>query len=425
VTLPADRAQRTAWFTVAGLVTAAGLTWLVIRPGTADLQGVGLKRLLQEERTWRHELWLEGSHLNEQELWQIQETLASRVGISTASMKSLLRRAANAKDATYRADGYLLAGSTTLAAAIAGEIAAWHQDASADRARWLHRRADALWREASEDTAAVLQEALRLLDPPDSDSLLRRDVLMDLASWHWHRALFRPEDPRHELTQGLTAIEALLDPPPSPLSADELTAAHRLRGQLHLRLACLETPRDTQHLAQAATAFEQALTTASRPTRPPVWAALHHDLGRTHLEQGRFASAAEAFRQALEVRDAKVSSAGNVDVRVLERRLTERLQSLAFLALAETRLAAVATDPVARDALGASARRNIAAVHGMTLPGDDGPAWIVAQLALLLTQQASRDPAAEDTRRAALTHYPHDQAGEPGVPPVEAFAPPP
>lgn len=394
--LPVDPAKRTALLTVSGLLLALALILMVFRPSDEESRGIGLTRVLQDERVWRHQLWLEGAHINELDLWQIQETLAVRVGLSTSGLKGLLRRAVNAKDASYRAHGYLLAGNTLKASEIAAQIAVWHQKNSpaspAEQAFWLHRRADALWRGLLEDPSPSLREALTVIG--EDHPLLRQELLIDLSSWHWARANFRPEDPRAELENGLAALDQLLGITPA-----DLTAIHRQRGQFHLKLAALETPRTPAALQAAVAAFELALSTASRRDRPAVWAAIHHDLGLAQLEQSQPAAAAESLQQALEVRGIKVDTSARVDVRVLERRLSERLDSLAFLALAQARLGQ--TEP---------AMKLIAEVHGMTLPEDSGAAWFVAQCARIALHQLPED------RQKALEHYPADQADAPGVP---------
>lgn len=404
--LPVDPAKRTALLTVGGLLLALALILLVFRPSDDESRGVGLTRVLQDEKLWRHQLWLDGEHINELDLWQIQETLAVRVGLSTTGLKGLLRRAVNAKDASYRAHGFLLAGNTFKAAEIANQIAVWHQKNPAsrpvDQAFWRHRQADALWRGTLEDPSGSLRDALAL-SGKDSPQLLR-DLLMDLASWHWARANFRPEDPRAELKSGLAALDQLLtltDPAHSPA---DLTAIHRLRGRFYLRLAAQESPRDPAALGAAVAAFDLALGTASRESRPTVWAAILHDRGLAQLDQGQSAAAADSLQQALEVRGIKVDTRARVDVRLLERRLTERLDSQAFLALALARLGQAE-----------AAKDLIAEVHGMTLPEDSGVAWFIAQCARWQLERLPED------RQKAIDHYPIDQADTPGVPSQESL----
>jgi hypothetical protein len=407
--LPADPAKRTALVTVGGLVLALALILMLFHPSEEEARGIGLTRVLQDEQLWRHQLWLEGEHINELDLWQIQETLAVRVGLSTSGLKGLLRRAVNAKDASYRAHGYLLAGNTFKASEIAAQIAQWHQKNApanpAEQAFWLHRRADALWRGTLEDPVPSLRQALALIEKRDLGH--QRRLLSDLASWHWARANFRPEDPRAEMELGLAALNQWLTIAEPSLSQAEQTAALRQRGQFQLRLAALEEPRDPTALQAAVADFEQALNTASRDERPAVWAALQHDLGLAHLDLGQASAAAEHLSLALEVRGVKMSSSARVDVRLIERRLAERLQSEAFLALAQ-----------ARTGQTEAALERVAEVHGMTLPEDPGHAWFIAQCALVALHQS---PTA---RQKALEHYPLDQAQEPGVPAQASLASP-
>jgi tetratricopeptide (TPR) repeat protein len=408
--LPVDPASRTALFTVGGLLLVLALLLLLFRPSGEEARGIGLSRVLQEEERWRQQLWVEGEHINELDLWQIQETLAIRVGLSTSGLKGLIRRAVNAKDAGYRAHGYLLAGNTLKAAEIAGQIAKWHgkQPAAAwsDQAFWLQRRADALWRGTLEDPSPVLQQALALVEQGASaenagDSAAWRQVIWrELAAWHWARANFRPEDPRAEIQQGLKALEQWLSSQDEAMTPAEQTAVHRLRGRFLLRLAAMEAvPGDSAVWQSAAAAFEQALRTASRAEFPSVWAALQHDLGLAWLELGQFSAAADAFRQAMEIRGGSLNASARVDVRVLERQISERLQTQAFWALA-----------LARQGQNEAAMELVTTVHGMTLPEDRGHAWFIAQCARLAVQDLPAD------RQKALEHYPVDQAQEPGVP---------
>ena len=91
---------------------------------------------------------------------------------------------------------------------------------------------------------------------------------------------------------------------------------------------------------------------------------------------------------------------------MIERRLTERLQTLACLALAE-----------AKGGMLEAARGHAEAVHGMTLPEDGGMPWITAQAALVEEAKARGERArVEVLCREAVRSYPVDLAGEPGVP---------
>ncbi len=412
--LPADSAKRAALLCAAALLAVLLLILLVFRPAEG-LPGIGLARLLLEEKQWRAELWLEGSHINELEPWLIQETLAGRMGISTGGYKGLTRRAVNAKDPAYRAEGHLLAGNTALAAELAGSLASG-QSPAAERARWRHRRADALWRGTLEDPAPELRAALAEL--PAGEKAARRELLADLASWHWFKANFRPEDPAGEFDQALAALTELeqnASPEPRPAW---VAALHRLRGRCLLRRACLAEKRDPAALAAAAEAFERALAAAEDPgLRPEVRTAILHDLGLSQLERDEFELAARAFREVVEASSGgKAGAVTQFEVLALERRVTTRVNAQAFLALALVRQAeSVETAP--RQALLDEAAGLVAAVHGMTLPDEDGPAWITAQAALIGCRHLANDEAgAGVARQLALQHYPHTQAGEPGVP---------
>jgi hypothetical protein len=136
------------------------------------------------------------------------------------------------------------------------------------------------------------------------------------------------------------------------------------------------------------------------------WAAVQHELGVALLEKGDWAGAVKHLELALKVRDGKVGGGGRVDVRVIERRLTERLQTLACLALAE-----------AKGGMLEAARGHAEAVHGMTLPEDGGMPWITAQAALVEVARVRGERArVEVLCGEALGSYPVDLAGEPGVP---------
>ena len=401
--LPDEPAKRAAWLAVGVLVVGMGVVLAMFWRGDEGVHGMGLARVLQEEGKWRKELWVEGAHFNERELWEIQETLAVRVGISTAGLKGLVRRAANAKDAGYRAEGQLLAGNVEVAAVLAGQMADWQGregEGAVERARWLRRRADASWRGQLEDAGMVLREALEVLG--DGDARLRGELLEDLAGWHWERVLFRPEEPLVEMERGLEAVGQLLAMK-AGRTVDEVGAAWRLRGRFLLRRACLAELRDGLALEQAVVAFEEALRGMSEGER---WAAVQHELGVALLEKGDWAGAVDALGLALKVRDGKVGGGGRVDVRVIERRLTERLQTLACLALAE-----------AKGGMLEAARGHAEAVHGMTLPEDGGLTWITAQAALVEVAKARGEgERVEVLCREAMRHYPLDQVGEPGLP---------
>lgn len=401
--LPSDPAKRAAVLAVGGLVVGLGVVWLMFGRGDDVARGMGLARVLEEERRWREELWVKGEHINERELWEIQETLAVRSGISTAGLKGLLRRAVNAKDAGYRAEGHLLAGNAEVAAVLAAQMAIWQgqqQDGTVESARWLRRRADALWRGQLGDAGVVLREALGVLG--ERNAGLRGELLEDLAGWHWERVLFRPEDPVAEMEQGLGAVEALLAMK-AGRSADEVSAAWRLRGRFLLRRGCLAEVRDGAALEAAVIAFGEALQGMHEGE---VWAAVQHELGVALLEKGDWTGAVGPLELALKVRNGKIEGGGRVDVRVIERRLTERLQSLACLALAE-----------AKGGMHEAAQGHAGAVHEMTLPEDGGMPWITAQAALVEVARALGDSeSVKALCRDALESYPLDQSGEPGVP---------
>lgn len=414
--LPADTARRAALASVGGLLALLLIVVLLFQPG-ATPPGIGLTRLLLEEKNWRAELWLEGGHINEQEPWRIQETIAARAGISTGVLKGLTRRAVNAKDPAYRIEGHLLAGNLALAAELAGRFAS-QQPRPELRAHWRHRRADALWRGGLEDPAAELNAALR--DLPKKDALAKecRSLLQDLASWHWTKANFRPEDPAAELDKALDALADLAKIAPPKAGPAWLTALHRLRGRCLLRRACLTPDRDQATLAEAAAAFEQALATAREPgVSAEVLLAVQHDLGLTLLELREAATAAALFEEIVRSLEASRDRAvTQFEVRALERRLTARLNAQAFLALALARQLPRVEEPAQREALLSRVQELVKAVHGMTLPDEDGPAWITAQSALALAFTFCGDAAAESARQRALQHFPRVLAGEPGVP---------
>ncbi len=414
VTLPADPAKRAAFLSVGGLLAALLLILLIFRPAEGP-PGIGLTRLLLEEKNWGAELWLEGAHLNEQEPWRIQETLSARAGISTGVYKGLTRRAVNAKDPAYRIEGHLLAGNTALAAELARQFAA-RQTQPEVRAHWRHRQADALWRGGLEEPAAVLNACLQDLPQGDVHANARRAVLQDLASWHWTKANFRPEDPAAEFDQALIALAGLEKIAPQKASPAWLAALHRLRGRCLLRRACLTPERDQSALAEAAAAFERALVSARQPgVAAEVLTALLHDLGLSRLELGDPAAAARAFDEVLGSLQGGRSGVTQFEVRALERRVTARLNAQAFLALALTRQAQAESAP--REPLLIRVRELVKAVHGMTLPDEDGPAWITAQVALAYAARLAGDvTAAESARQHALQHYPYALVSEPGVP---------
>jgi hypothetical protein len=161
--------------------------------------------------------------------------------------------------------------------------------------------------------------------------------------------------------------------------------------------------RDGVALEQAVVAFDETLRGMSEGER---WAAVQHESGVALLEKGDWTGAVERLGLALKVRDGKVGGGGRVDVRVIERRLTERLQTLACLALAE-----------AKGGMLEAARGHAEAVHGMTLPEDGGLPWITAQAALVEVARARGERArVEALCGEAVGSYPVELVGEPGVP---------
>ncbi len=411
MTLPVDPAKRVALLCAAGLLAALLVILLIFRGGEGP-PGIGLLRLLLEEKTWRTELWLEGAHINELEPWRIQESLAARAGISTGVYKGLTRRAVNAKDPAYRVEGHLLAGNFALAAELAEQLAA-QQTQPAERARWRHRRADALWRGGLSDPASSLNAALDGL--PEGDSPARRGVLADLASWHWLKANFRPEDPAAEYHLALAALARLEKITPPQATPAWRTALHRLQGRCLLRRACLNAERDLPAIEEAAKAFEQALSTAAAGSETRL--AVLHDLGLCHLELEQPEAAEACFAEIVTALASGKTGSTEFDVRALERRVTARLNAQAFLAWARARQAAAEMDATRRQALVAETRTLVTAVHGMTLPDEGGAPWITAQAALALIEAVEKNAdAAKVARELALNHYPAAQAGEPGVP---------
>lgn len=399
---------------VGGLIGVLVVVLLIFRPAEGP-PGIGLARLLMEEKNWRAELWLEGTPLNEQEPWRIQETLAARAGISTGVYKGLTRRAVNAKDPAYRVEGHLLAGNTELAAELARQLALPPTEPEW-RAHWRHRRADALWRGGLEDPTGELKAALLDLPPSDTFANQRRLLLQDLALWHWTKANFRPEDPAAEFDRALSALAELEPLTPPKTSPAWLTAFHGLRGRCALRRACLTSERDRLALNEAAEAFGRALETAREPgVSAEVLVGVLHELGLAELELGDALAAVGLFEEVVNRLQGGQAGRSQFEVRALERRVTARLKAQAFLALACARQAAKATEQ--RQALSARVRDLVKAVHGMTLPEEDGPAWWVAQVALTQVLELEGNAAgAESARRHALEHYPRALITEPGVP---------
>ena len=419
VTLPVDPAKRAAVFSVGGLGVVLVILLLVFRPAEGP-PGIGLARLLLEENQWRAELWLEGAHLNEQEPWRIQETLAARAGISTGVYKGLTRRAVNAKDPGYRAEGHLLAGNTELAAELARQLAA-QQTLPELRAHWRQRRADAQWRGGLDDPSGELNAAL--LDLPEGDGVAseRRSVLEDLALWHWSKANFRPEDPAAEYEKALVALAKLEKITPANASPAWVVALHRLRGRCLLRRACLTVERDRAALNASSEAFGRALETAREPgVSEEVRVGLLQEFGLAELELGDAMAAMGLFEEAVNRLQGGQAGVTQFEVRALERRVTARLNAQAFLALATARQAQAHSGTEQRVAGLARVRELVKAVHGMTLPDEDGPAWWVAQVALAEALQLEGETdAAATARRLALEHYPRALATEPGMPALE------
>ncbi|MCB1228469.1 MAG: hypothetical protein KDK99_21860 [Verrucomicrobiales bacterium] len=404
------------------LLTLVGLAWW-LRPHDDGIpQGMGLSRLLWEEERWRQQDFQKGIALNDTPLWEIQEGLAVRAGITTAGVKGLVRRAVNASDLTYQAEGRLLAGNLDLAAALFEKIASTPTLPPETRAHAWHRRADALWRIGESGVPVALHHALDLLPPHAAES--RRIIEADLALWHWGLANFHPENIAAELQGAQAALHRwlALTPPADPAAQTAAqTAARWLLGRVQLRQACLPgtAPAETDpQLLQARETLTTALSIASEESQPTVWAAIHQDLGRAWLEtrlrhpdspDAVVLTAAEHFRQALTQRTGLSAPTAFADVRDLERRASEHLESTAFLALT----LALGPDPASAAKFADETLRSVVAT-------DPGPSWLLATLAHALVEKAAHTglptAAARSEAAAALKFYPFDQIGQPGVP---------
>ena len=406
-------AQRLTVRVIATLVVVlTAIAWWLI-PAEEPVGQMGLARLLQEESQWRLDAFDQGQSINRFELWEIQEEIALRADITPAGVKGLARRAANAADTRYKAEGQLLAGNLEVANTYfqqlidsAPTIQVYTAD---DVARWHQRRADAFWRGGFGDTANELKLALK--SAPAENDPLTRTLLGDLALWHWDRATFRPESPAQELSAALAAIDAWLRLSEGGTAAS-LTAAHRLRGQILLRHACLPDQTDPGTLlAESLSAFDTALTHASAEKDPNVWAALHHDRGRALLQQLPGTGTEEtvtAFQKALAERPAKVASGMFVDVRRLERDLNHHIETASCLAYALSLM----PDPDAE-----AITEQTTSVLNLVVADDPGYGWLLARMALLrLDLHRGVTPETLQHATAALRHYPLDQIGEPGVP---------
>ncbi|MCB1211935.1 MAG: hypothetical protein KDK97_21620, partial [Verrucomicrobiales bacterium] len=197
---PRDPAIGRAW-AVAVFLFVALLVALAVLYSSAPKKetGIGLSRLLQEEELWRIEQRRQGRSINDRDLWEIQEEVAWRSEISREGVKGLVRRAANARDQAFRAEGLLLGGTLDAAAALNLRLAnqAPNPFTPEEIARLYRRTADAEWRGEFGDPAAHYHQAIEALK--NSQPQLRRDLWMDLALWHWSRANFFPEDLNAEL----------------------------------------------------------------------------------------------------------------------------------------------------------------------------------------------------------------------------------
>lgn len=415
---PRETARGKAW-AVALFLVGALLIALAILYSSAPkkVTGIGLSRLLQEEELWRIEQRRQGRSINDRDLWEIQEEVAWRSEISREGVKGLVRRAANARDQAFRAEGLLLGGTLEPAAALNLRLATQQPSPfqPEEIARLYRRTADAEWRGEFGDPATHYHQAIAALK--DSQPGLRRDLWMDLALWHWSRANFFPEDIAAELRAGLAAATEAAELGPVPPA--EAAAIFWLQSSFYLRLALVES--DTEQLDAAQNAILAAANSVDSATAAEFNATIQHTLGLVFYEQGQrqqqptaWPSAVAAFSKALETRTGKIGS-GKVDVRIAERRLTERAESLAARALT------LATMPGTQDEA-RSALRDARGALELTLPDDPGPAWIMAQQAEILASLRLQSDGTDTTAAAlnaanlALDQYPLELANHAGVP---------
>lgn len=417
-----------------GLLLAAVLLGLALffQQYSSKPQGIGLSRLLHEEEQWRTEQRRIGRSINEVDLWEVQEEVAWRSEISREGVKGLVRRAANARDQAFRAEGLLLGGTLEPSAALNLRLATQAPNPfNAEEIAQLYRRAaDAEWRGNFGEPAAHYLAAITALQ--NSQPQRRADLWMDLALWHWSKANFFPEDRAAELHAGLNAVTSSLalratDPTkPDP----EVAAAQWLRGNFLLHLAVLESDRNA--VLDAGAAFTLALNNVDTTRRPEFRATILHDQGLAFLEQTRTGTeqagrteAIGCFTEALKIRNGKLGT-GKVDVRIAERRLTQRAESLAARALA------LASPDAPPDDL-KSALRDARGALELTLPDEPGPAWIQSKVAELIatvklyhdstlsngTKKQEDKATVEEIFKIgaeALDHYPQELSKNPCVP---------
>jgi hypothetical protein len=203
---PRDPAIGRAWAVGLFLLVALLVALAVLYSSSPKREtGIGLSRLLQEEEIWRIEQRRQGRSINDRDLWEIQEEVAWRSEISREGVKGLVRRAANARDQAFRAEGLLLGGTLEPAATLNLRLATQQPNPfqPAEIARLYRRAADAEWRGDFGDPATHYHQAIAALN--NTQARLRRDLWMDLALWHWSRANFFPEDLAAELHAGLAA----------------------------------------------------------------------------------------------------------------------------------------------------------------------------------------------------------------------------
>lgn|GEM_PF-5318367 len=416
---PRDPAIGRAWAVGLFLLVALLVALAVLYSSSPKREtGIGLSRLLQEEEIWRIEQRRQGRSINDRDLWEIQEEVAWRSEISREGVKGLVRRAANARDQAFRAEGLLLGGTLEPAATLNLRLATQQPNPfqPAEIARLYRRAADAEWRGDFGDPATHYHQAIAALN--NTQARLRRDLWMDLALWHWSRANFFPEDLAAELHAGLAATTEAVKLIEQPDRA-EVAAAQWLRGSFLLRLALLTT--DQTQFDEAQNAISIAAESVPSEKEAEFSATIHHTYGLIHYEQAHrfnhmdaWSAAVTAFSKALETRSGKIGT-GKVDVRIAERRLTERAESLAARAL--TLAAMPGTPEDARSAL-----RDAHSTSELTLPDDPGPAWIMAKQAEIIANIRLQADGAEFTTNAlkaaaqAIDQYPLELANHPGVP---------
>ena len=421
----ADPARRVAWFT--GVVVTLSLGAVVYWNDERGPQpkGVGVGLLLEKQEELRRDLAREGRHLNDLETWQIQEEVALRSGLSRAAVKSLVQRARHARDPRVMLDALLLSGEVESAAILAKRRAESLVNTDAKNASSAFRQAgDGFWRNAQFKEAA---ECYGKAGPA---------ARMDLALLHWMQANFHPEDPLAELQDAQMASRRVVKELKAEASPLDVAAAHRLLGNVLLRLEKLrKTSSQKGELDGAEEAMRVATGSFERGLNPELWASIHHDQGVVMLVKSEgerrsmepLEAAVRCFLQALEVRTGAIpDGTGKADT--LASRLSQRAETLAYLAVAQAYLGDF------RGGSGESAISTADLALGLSQPQDPGLTWFMAQYAKLRTvvkhpsqalekggtvppeQASARFSELITTFERTLQNYPTTLADHPGVP---------